>query len=101
MFPDGNLPLFAGYTSAHTSRHPFRILGRFPILNAMWNNERPVEALLTSAMFTPNSLQLALLSAAILGFRHGFDYDHIAAITDITMFRAIAGRACGSGSFTL
>jgi hypothetical protein len=32
----------------------------------------------------PNSLQLALLSAAILGFRHGFDYDHIAAITDIT-----------------
>jgi hypothetical protein len=33
---------------------------------------------------TPNTLQLALLSAAILGFRHGFDYDHIAAITDIT-----------------
>lgn len=32
---------------------------------------------------TPNSLQLALLSAAILGFRHGFDYDHIAAISDI------------------
>lgn len=34
--------------------------------------------------FTANSLQLALLSAAILGFHHGFDYDHIAAITDIT-----------------
>jgi high-affinity nickel permease len=33
---------------------------------------------------TPNSLQLALLSAAILGLHHGFDYDHIAAITDIT-----------------
>jgi hypothetical protein len=32
----------------------------------------------------PNGLQLALLSAAVLGFRHGFDYDHIAAITDIT-----------------
>jgi hypothetical protein len=32
---------------------------------------------------TTTSLQLALLSAAILGFRHGFDYDHIAAITDI------------------
>jgi hypothetical protein len=31
-----------------------------------------------------NALQLALLSAAILGFHHGFDYDHIAAITDIT-----------------
>src|ERR1035441_10619965 len=34
--------------------------------------------------FAPNTLQLALLSAAILGFRHGFDYDHIAAISDIT-----------------
>jgi high-affinity nickel permease len=33
---------------------------------------------------TPTSLQLALLSAAILGLHHGFDYDHIAAITDIT-----------------
>jgi len=33
---------------------------------------------------TPNSLELALISAAILGFHHGFDYDHIAAITDIT-----------------
>jgi high-affinity nickel-transport protein len=31
----------------------------------------------------PASLGLALLSAAILGFRHGFDYDHIAAISDI------------------
>jgi hypothetical protein len=34
--------------------------------------------------FAPNSLQLALLSAAVLGLRHGFDYDHIAAISDIT-----------------
>lgn len=32
----------------------------------------------------PNNLELALLSAAILGIHHGFDYDHIAAITDIT-----------------
>src|SRR5260370_37349125 len=32
----------------------------------------------------PLNLKLALLSAAVLGFRHGFDYDHIAAITDIT-----------------
>jgi ABC-type nickel/cobalt efflux system permease component RcnA len=32
----------------------------------------------------PDGLQLALLSAAVLGFRHGFDYDHIAAISDIT-----------------
>jgi high-affinity nickel permease len=29
------------------------------------------------------TLDLALLSAAVLGFRHGFDYDHIAAISDI------------------
>ena len=27
---------------------------------------------------TPNNLNLALLSAAILGVHHGFDYDHIA-----------------------
>ena len=51
----------------------------------MWNNERlqaePQNAYMTAS---PNSLQLALLSAAILGFRHGFDYDHIAAISDIT-----------------
>jgi high-affinity nickel-transport protein len=33
---------------------------------------------------TINSVQVALFSAAILGFRHGFDYDHIAAISDIT-----------------
>lgn len=31
-----------------------------------------------------SSLMLALFSCALLGFRHGFDYDHIAAITDIT-----------------
>lgn len=30
------------------------------------------------------ALQLALASAALMGLRHGFDYDHIAAITDIT-----------------
>lgn len=29
-------------------------------------------------------LQLTFLSCAILGFRHAFDYDHIAAISDIT-----------------
>ncbi len=33
-------------------------------------------------MATP--LELALLSCLLLGFRHGFDYDHLAAITDIT-----------------
>jgi hypothetical protein len=30
------------------------------------------------------TVRLALLSATVLGFRHGFDYDHIAAISDIT-----------------
>jgi high-affinity nickel-transport protein len=30
------------------------------------------------------NLRLALGSAAVLGFRHGLDYDHIAAITDIS-----------------
>ncbi len=29
-------------------------------------------------------LQVALLSCLLLGLRHGFDYDHLAAITDIT-----------------
>jgi len=32
-------------------------------------------------MSTP--LNVVLFSSALLGFRHGFDYDHIAAITDI------------------
>ncbi len=35
-------------------------------------------------MIDPVNLRLALGSAAVLGFRHGLDYDHIAAITDIT-----------------
>src|SRR5438552_17179937 len=30
------------------------------------------------------SLVVLLLGMAALGFRHGFDWDHIAAITDIT-----------------
>ncbi len=30
-----------------------------------------------------HALYLALLTAVLLGFRHGFDYDHIAAITDV------------------
>lgn len=30
------------------------------------------------------ALALALLSCLLLGLRHGFDYDHLAAITDIT-----------------
>ena len=30
-----------------------------------------------------HALYLALFTALLLGFRHGFDYDHIAAITDV------------------
>lgn len=31
-----------------------------------------------------STLELALVSCMLLGFRHGFDYDHLAAISDIT-----------------
>ncbi len=31
-----------------------------------------------------STLELALISCVLLGFRHGFDYDHLAAISDIT-----------------
>ena len=34
------------------------------------------------------SLGLVLFSCAFLGFRHGFDYDHIAAIADIAGVQA-------------
>jgi hypothetical protein len=42
-------------------------------------------------------LKLALLSAAVLGLRHGFDYDHIAAISDITSVQKSAKRAMQLG----
>ena len=48
-------------------------------------------------MSTPASLQLALLSAVILGFRHGFDYDHVAAISDITSVQSSPKRAMQLG----
>jgi len=70
----------------------------FPILDDLWNNERaPIWAPHVSMTYTPNSLQLALLSAAILGFRHGFDYDHIAAISDITSVQASRWRGMRLG----
>jgi hypothetical protein len=50
------------------------------------------------AMTTAPSLELALISAAILGFRHGFDYDHVAAISDITSVQRTAKRAMQLGS---
>lgn len=41
-------------------------------------------------MIDPVNLRLALISAAALGFRHGLDYDHIAAITDISSVQSKA-----------
>jgi len=43
------------------------------------------------------NLRLALASAAMLGFRHGLDYDHIAAISDITSVQAKATDAMRYG----
>jgi len=48
-------------------------------------------------MIAPKTLELALLTAAVLGFRHGFDYDHIAAISDITNVEADRQRAMHMG----
>src|ERR1700739_2603674 len=48
-------------------------------------------------MIDPVNFRLALISAAGLGFRHGFDYDHIAAITDITSVQSRARDAMRSG----
>ncbi len=48
-------------------------------------------------MVQSGNLRLALLSAAVLGFRHGLDYDHIAAITDISSVQAKARDAMRYG----
>lgn len=48
-------------------------------------------------MVAPKTLELALLTAAVLGFRHGFDYDHIAAISDITNVESDRKRAMRMG----
>lgn len=48
-------------------------------------------------MLASGNLRLALLSIAVLGFRHGLDYDHIAAITDISSVQAKARDAMRYG----
>lgn len=48
-------------------------------------------------MLASGNLRLALLSAAVLGFRHGLDYDHIAAITDISSVQVKARDAMRYG----
>jgi len=49
------------------------------------------------AAVTIDHVNLALLSAAVLGFRHGLDYDHIAAISDITSVQSKARDAMRYG----
>jgi hypothetical protein len=49
------------------------------------------------ALVDSGNLRLALLSAAVLGFRHGLDYDHIAAITDISSVQAKVSDAMRFG----
>jgi hypothetical protein len=63
----------------------------------MWNNNKFWFNRYAPMNVTPNSLELALLSAAILGFRHGFDYDHIAAISDITSVQSDRWRGMRLG----
>src|SRR5579863_8781780 len=48
-------------------------------------------------MLDPINLRLALVSAGMLGFRHGLDYDHIAAITDISSVQSRARDAMRYG----
>jgi high-affinity nickel-transport protein len=48
-------------------------------------------------MLAAVNLRLALSSATMLGFRHGLDYDHIAAISDITSVQAEARDAMRYG----
>jgi high-affinity nickel permease len=51
----------------------------------------------SQTLMVPTGLQLALFSAAVLGFRHGFDYDHIAAISDITSVQNSSRRSMQLG----
>ncbi len=63
-----------------------------------WREECASEfAARNPALVDPVNLRLALLSAAVLGFRHGLDYDHIAAITDISSVQLKARDAMRYG----
>lgn len=48
-------------------------------------------------MTTHTTLLVALSTAAVLGFRHGFDYDHIAAITDVVSVQSSRREAMKLG----
>ena len=43
-------------------------------------------------------LALAIGSCALLGLRHGFDYDHLAAISDITAVQRTSRQGILLGS---
>ena len=47
----------------------------------------------TIELLMHSAIHIALFTAALLGFRHGFDYDHIAAITDVVSVQS--SRAAG------
>src|SRR5258706_1276595 len=49
------------------------------------------------SLVDPVNLRVALLSAAVLGFRHGLDYDHVGAITDISSVQSKARDAMRYG----
>jgi high-affinity nickel permease len=50
-----------------------------------------------SARMSLSTLDLAFVSAGILGFRHESDYDHLAAISDITSMEPSPGTAVRMG----
>ena len=48
-------------------------------------------------MHSMPALDLALLSVGLLGFRHGFDHDHVAAITDMASLQSSPRSAMKTG----
>lgn len=46
---------------------------------------------------SPLALNLALVSAGLLGFRHGFDFDHLAALSDIAAVQRNSRQAMKMG----
>jgi hypothetical protein len=78
-------PLSLCFKPIADSREPTAVLRPNP-LESQWEPHR---------LALP--LNLALMSASVLGFRHGFDYDHIAAISDITSVQKSPARAMRLG----
>lgn len=70
---------------------------RLPIVRCLWNNRPSGSGAGPGMTQSPTSLEVALVSALVLGIRHGFDYDHIAAISDITSVQANRGQGMRLG----